>query len=525
MKLSEEKREIFSRFCAAAIVLLVLVFMAYLFPCSLFRTTGMSTGAGKGEVISFEYDNVFLNLITLSVSVGLLYLVCKVGSGISLKKCVLIMSFWVLAVGLFFVASAKLQPSEDSFVVSFFARQAAFGDYSYYHEYFSFFPFQLGFVLYEELFFRLFNTLLPGMPAGFSSLALQGVNVFFVLLAYLSLVGASRVLWDSDTACKLTALLLACCIQPILMSTYMYGNIPALGFGCAALWQFLAYMKESRPVQGLLCLVFISLAVVLKLNSLIFFVALVIIWLISLVRRPRLLSAFLLVLTVMSVLCVKDLPQKYYEERCGVEFGSGVPQLGWLAMGMHEGETCSGWYDSTYTTEAYSAAGMDAAEASRAALEVIGKRLDYFVSEPVEALRFFGRKFLSQWNEPSYQSLWNNQVRSHYSEPGLFYGFLCVRVAKAVQTLMKLYQQLIFFGFTLGLLVMLRHRRLTDSLLPLAVLGGMLYHLLFEAKSQYVLGYFVLMVPVAAYGLRVLFRHIEAIEAHEPARKSKARHS
>ena len=41
------------------------------------------------------------------------------------------------------------------------------------------------------------------------------------------------------------------------------------------------------------------------------------------------------------------------------------------------------------------------------------------------------------------------------------------------------------------------------------MLGGLLYHLLFEAKSQYALPYFVLILPIVAYGLFTLYRKVE----------------
>ena len=50
---------------------------------------------------------------------------------------------------------------------------------------------------------------------------------------------------------------------------------------------------------------------------------------------------------------------------------------------------------------------------------------------------------------------------------------------------------------------------LLRTLLPLILLGGLLYHLLFEAKSQYAMPYFLLMLPLAAYGFFRLFRKIE----------------
>lgn len=520
-RLSCEKREKFIRFCVLMVALFVLLFMSYLFPCSLFRTTGMSTGAGKGEIVSFNYDNFFLNLITLAVSCGLVYLVYKLGSGISLRKCLVILSLWVLGFGLLFVASAKLQPTEDSYIVTFFARQAARGDYSYYHEYFEFFPFQFGYVLYAELFFRLFNILMPGVPSGFASLALQGMNVFFVLLAYISIVQCVGIIFGSETMQKLTAVLLAVCLPPLFMTTFMYGNVPALGFACAASWMFLAFVRDGCPVCGILCAFFLAVSVLLKLNSMIFFVAIVILWLLTLIKKPTLISAVLLILTVICVLTVKAMPQNYYEARCDHDFGSGIPLTGWLAMGLHEGQSCSGWYDTEFTTNAFTHAEKDPKLASRTALEGISSRLEVFVDEPVEALRFFGRKFLSQWNEPTYQSIWNNNVRTHYSEPGLIYRFLCQRAERAVVTAMKLYQQMIFFGFTLGLVGLLFRRDISATLFPLVILGGMLYHLLFEGKSQFVMGYFVLMVPIAAYGYRLVFTRLQLLDEHNKAQNAK----
>ena len=39
---------------------------------------------------------------------------------------------------------------------------------------------------------------------------------------------------------------------------------------------------------------------------------------------------------------------------------------------------------------------------------------------------------------------------------------------------------------------------------PIALLGGVLFHLLFEASSKYVLSYLPLFCPLAAYGILAL---------------------
>ena len=49
-----------------------------------------------------------------------------------------------------------------------------------------------------------------------------------------------------------------------------------------------------------------------------------------------------------------------------------------------------------------------------------------------------------------------------------------------------------------------RKSDITTVLLPLVVLGGFGYHLLFEGKSQYVLTYIPLLIPVASYALSTM---------------------
>ena len=48
-------------------------------------------------------------------------------------------------------------------------------------------------------------------------------------------------------------------------------------------------------------------------------------------------------------------------------------------------------------------------------------------------------------------------------------------------------------------------KEICQCLLPLILLGGVLYHLLCEAKSQYSFSFFLLMIPLAACGLSALF--------------------
>lgn len=494
--------------CVKGVSLLSLLFMCYLLPMSFFRTTDMSTGGGIGEIVRFDYDNFFLNIIALFLCLCLFYLVWRIVSRLELVHILMFLCAWVLLFGFGLVVSAKLQPSEDSYIVTFFARQAARGDLSYYHEYFRFFPYQFGFVLYEEIVLRLCYLVMPRAPEGFSSLILQGLNVVYTAFSYFALVMFTGRAFKSEIVQKLTAALMFFCLPALFFVTFMYGNVPSFACVCGALWAFAAYHDQGRWHQGLLTVLLMALAVMLKLNSLIVVVALLIVWLLKLLKKPDVKSAVLAVLLLVSVLVTADLPQKLYEKRSGEDFGDGIPKISWLAMGLHEGSSCSGWYNPTYTTTAYRLSEYDGEATAQVARDAISQRMKVFGENLIECERFFGRKFLSQWNEPSYQGLWNNQLRDHYSQPGLMYELLCHRMERGVKGFMNIYQQLVFFGFTLGLLRIFRRKDMIYALLPLTVLGGMLYHLLFEAKSQHSQCYFIMMLPVAAYGIARLYELI-----------------
>jgi len=500
------KREKFSRFCAGGVFALTLCFMTVLTVQSLLGTYSVTTGGGEGEVLGYAKDNVLINLLLTAAFLALVYFAEKLLKNVSAKKVTLVLLAWTVIFSSAFVCSAKLQPSQDSYIITFFAQQAAKGDYSYYHEYFSFFPYQFGFALYEELFFRFFDFLMPNAPEGFASLALQILNVMYTAVTFFALVRISAQLFSNERVEKLTAILLFFCLQPMLFTTFMYGNTPALCFGVFAVLMYLMFEQSERTKYALLCVFFICLATLLKLNTLIYVVALGIVWLISVIRKPTLKSTLLLVLMIAAVLILKPLPQKYYEAKMGEKLGDGIPQSGWLAMGLNEGQSGPGWYDPTYTTTNFIASGYDSELSGERAKTAISERLKELSENPGEALSFFEKKLSSQWNEPTYESLWINQVRASYSSSGKLYDFVCKDNDRAFAYIMNIVQQAVFIAFAAGLVLLFRERDMKKTILPLTILGALLYHLMFEAKSQYALGYFLLMVPIAAYGINIAKR-------------------
>ena len=73
------------------------------------------------------------------------------------------------------------------------------------------------------------------------------------------------------------------------------------------------------------------------------------------------------------------------------------------------------------------------------------------------------------------------------------------------------YQSLIFIGVFCWLLFgFWKKKGLEDHALLITIIGGFLFHMLWEAKGRYILPYFVMMLPMAAVGLSEFSARVRA---------------
>ena len=500
-----------SKFGAAVILTLSTLFMLALTFSAYTETADVSMNNEAGELLELYADTIFLNILLLILFMSSLYLLYRHCVNFKLWRTELALMLIVFLLGCAFIVSVKLAAPwySDSYQLLYAAERAASDDFGALDAYFYRFPFQLGYVLYAEAVFRLMGSLLPGMPAGYYRLALQGVNVLWLMLAYHSLIQMNWQLFQNHRIQIFTIILMIFCLPPVLSCTFLYGIMPGLALAAAGLWAFTAFLRSRRFWQGLLCALCLGLAVMIKLNYMIFAVAVWIIWFIDLLKNRGIKSLICLLLAFVSVLALDGAPQNCYEDRSGKDFGQGIPMLAWVAMGMSEGYAGPGWYNEDNTVTTFMENGMSTQATEENAIKVIQDRAAYFSVNPGKAVDFYWEKLRTQWNEPSYESLWINQVQQSYGEKGLLYNWFCEDGQTISIMFMNQYQQLIFLGVLLGCACLFLRRDIVHCLPLLVILGGILYHLLSEAKSQYALPYFVLMVPVAALGFCGMFHCME----------------
>lgn len=492
----------FSAFCAAAALLLLFLILCWLSAVSLTETVDMNLNNFAGERVDTYSDSMPLNLLMLLVFAGGALAWTLLTDRIRTDTVIWLTVLTVTLGSVIFVLSAQAAPSQDCLIVTRAAYHASVGDGSRLAEdYFLRHPYQLGYVLFCEGIIRLF-----GM--GNYTVPMELANAVCLGITYLALLFSVRRLWgDRPTAICCGLMLVS--LQPILFCTFPYGNIPGLMCGALAVWQMLCMFDGRRRwPHALLAALLIGLGTALKKNTLILLAAMLIVLLIRIIRKPSAVCAVCMLLCAASAYAVPAGVQTQYEQRFGISFGKGIPMSSYAAMGLNDAFIAPGWYEASYTVVNFHESGMDPAEANRRSMKVIRDRLEYFREHPDEAADFFSEKLRSEWNETSYQSIWTNQVRGSYGEPGMLAEWVQGAGEHPLKRWMDWVTQLVFVTAALGCLTLLRTRRIEEVILPVCVIGGFLYHTVFEAKSQYILTYFILLLPVAASGLSGLFSRI-----------------
>ncbi|MBQ8927831.1 MAG: hypothetical protein IJ055_06115 [Oscillospiraceae bacterium] len=519
----EVKEPRFEAFARLVISVLMVFVMGLLSVCSLLHTTGMQIVPEGGDVdtsvmrikegletVVYHNDNVLANLFMLCLCGLVCFLVMPYLKKLPLWAELVFLSAWTILLGAVWVNSSMVAPSEDSSMVTGAAMGFAKGDFSALEgRYFRNYSFQLGYVFFTEILIRiagLFGTV--ERP-----LFIETLNAVFLAGTYAGLVLINHTVFKDQRVRHLTVFLLAFGAQPIIFCTFLYGILPGLCFAVWALYLEIVYFKKDKLWCGILSVLCIALAVLIKSNYSITLVAMVCIAFVKLFSRKKQLlrDGILLVAGVLLTVSLSPMVKYMYERRSGMDLEEQVPFISWFAMGLNEPtfpDTGPGWYRASSTVGNFETYGFDPDAAAAASRQNIRDRLAYFRENPQYANDFFARKFVSQWNETTYQSIWNNQVRRQYEDKGPIAAKICGDWQSGTERWMDLYAQLIFAGVFLGVAAALKNRDFLSMSVPLVILGGVMYHMLSEAKSQYAMPYFILMMGFAAYGICIAYDRI-----------------
>lgn len=492
--------------------LLLFFAFGYLAIMSFFNTSVIDPEHYSSEIILYNSDNLVLNIACTAIFALIVFRMRRhydFLSRINLQVMEIVLAAYVAIIGILWISSVTSVPAADSYNIFEAATGAAKGDYHVFrnnsgfynqdfysgYSYFQFYPFQLGFVMICEVIYRIFGTS--------GSMPVQFINVFSVASAYFALARITRLVFKRRSVEFTAILLLAGCLQPVLLCTFVYGNVMGMS---AAIWASLLLIKyfQTEKYYWLIpCGVILVLATLAKYNNMIYLAAFVIMLLIHTVKKKKWQSIAFAVALCIATVGTSNLVILSYEKRANVDLADGVSQVLYMDMGLQDSYMAPGWYTRT-GLETYLNNGLDSKKAESAAWSDIGKRLKEIGKTPETFLDFYSKKITSQWNEPTFESIWVSKVKTHASDLG-FLGKAVYdgSMGQLFELHFNLFIQILYILFPAGMFFLFLRKRadIETMLLPLVVLGGFSYHLLGEGKSQYVGTYIPLMIPVAAFAL------------------------
>lgn len=565
------------------IVMLLTLLLSMLLFAGSFLTTCYADNMETQQVL-LRPDNPLWNLLELAgfglLFCGCLYLYEKIGEKFRRGLLVFTLTF-VFGLGILLILFGRTVPAADALSVYNAAAEWILGNTDIIHptvSYLSYYPQQIGLMAFLELLLRIWNLTGLSVPAWhFIKLVYVCLLCGAVWFQYLSL----QYLWPENYK-KISCcyLVLVCCNLPMIMySSFVYGEIPsfaALSVGCYLLLRLLgsvspggsyrdnvspggsspggsyrnnvsrndapsvtAYDYVPRMLRQILftgfgSILFLTLSVMLRKNSLIPVIAVLLVLLFEALRPGRngkMRLGLLIMAVCLAVTSVGILPlvQKCYEKKAGNTLSSGVTAMSYLAMGMQEASRGCGWYNG-FNIDTYDTAGMDTAIANEISRLAIDERLTYFREHPGYTADFYLHKHLSQWADGTYASR-QATLATYGGRSAFFKEVYEGSLSGGYIEWCNAWQNVLYLGVLVFCIDSLKKRRKSkvvghmadqtagqhgadrlgadrlgaDRLYIyvglIAVLGGFLFHIFWEANSRYIFSYSLLLMPYCGAGV------------------------
>ena len=579
------------------IVMLLTLLLSMLLFAGSFLTTCYADNMETQQVL-LRPDNPLWNLLELA-GFGLLFCGClslyeKIGEKFRRGLLVFTLTF-VFGLGILLILFGRTVPAADALSVYNAAAEWILGNTDIIHptvSYLSYYPQQIGLMAFLELLLRIWNLTGLSVPAWhFIKLVYVCLLCGAIWFQYLSL----QYLWPENYK-KISCcyLVLVCCNLPMIMySSFVYGEIPsfaALSVGCYLLLRLLGGVSPGGSYQdnvspcgsspdssyrnnvspggsyriiftGFGSILFLTLSVMLRKNSLIPVIAVLLVLLFEALRPGRngkMRLGLLIMAVCLAVTSVGILPlvQKCYEKKAGNTLSSGVTAMSYLAMGMQEASRGCGWYNG-FNIDTYDTAGMDTAIANEISRLAIDERLTYFREHPGYTADFYLHKHLSQWADGTYASR-QATLATYGGRSAFFKEVYEGSLSEGYIEWCNAWQNVLYLGVLVFCIGSLKNRRkskvvghmadqtaehtagctadhMADQLDAdqlgadqldadqlgadqhgadwhgadrlyiyvglIAVLGGFLFHTFWEANSRYIFSYSLLLMPYCGAGV------------------------
>lgn len=508
----DKSLSIFKNISKNIIDIIFFIIIAFLTIISIFYTCMISIE--YNEVTYFLKDNPLRNILIIILLIFLLWILNKNKNKFNFierinndkklfNKIKIILLILLFCLSLFWVLNTNFYPAADQKSVQNTAVQILNKNFYEFNDgsYLSIFPHQSGYIIISCLI-----SLLIG-PENY--LGLEIINILMVILIYKALADIGEEFKMSNFSQLL--IILSAFIFPIipLYSYFVYGNIPGLAFILLAIKREIKYFKTFETKDLCLLTIYTILALTIRTNNLIACIAMIIYAILKIIDLKRVKAIIVLLALLIAIPFQSRIPISILENISNKKLDNAIPSIAWVAMSMQESDRAPGWFNG-YTISNADFTNYNVEKQKELAKQTINERLDIFNKDKNYAFEFFTKKVVSTWNNPTFQALWNIFDKP-YSQDNIFKNFLTRQGIDSFSKYLNIIHHLILFG-TLCYLLFNKNKDIDLYLLPLIVIGGFLFHIIWETKSQYAFSYFVLLIPYTIMGYKELIDNINDIK-------------
>lgn len=456
------------------------------------------------EVVLNKKDSVIVNILCLIIAIIIMVGVGKLiekKHHIGIPVLLGVVLLWSVILGCYWVTIANSLPCADQELVLGSAKMMLAGDYSTMLQggYLYLYPHQIGLVAYYEIMMKLFHS-------GNSEI-IQYANVFWNCVTIVAGYHIVKLMFKNNKITIYYLFLMAACLPLFFYTPFVYGEMISLALVFVEIWMMLLYLQTNKYRFAAIGILASCLAMAVRMNSIIVVMACVVMLVFMAMKRRKwkdlVVAVILLVLSLSTISAIQGI----YEKRSGNEFGEGVPKLAHVAMGLQECVCSPGWSNS-FNRITYVDSGYDQEITNQLSRESIEASKEKF-KDLSYATWFFREKFTSQWNEPTYECF---QMNSYHEEElgkaatSLYFG----KWNEFLWSFMNRYQFVIYALLLTFVVAGIRKPdQMSTYVFLIAIMGGFLFHMLWEAKGRYTFPYMVMMVPYAAAGVAFLEQGIK----------------
>ena len=396
--------------------------------------------------------------------------------------------------------------------------------------YFVNYPYQLGGFSFYYLLFQLFHSSAP--------LAFQIINAIANSMTIVMLSFSAGTFLKNNEVKGLNVILLTLFIPNLMYSSFMYCN--QIGFFLASIFIFLQSISLSTKsnkkaiTYAIFSLIPYALMCWVKLTFCIIAIAYIILWIIKLCSKISLKNTFCMILCVFIFFIGNvstTIPNTYMENQMGYFVGKGIPKTAWIAMGLQDTEregtvSFPGWWNG-FTNAIQVETNNDYEEMEKLSSKSLKDSLSYFIQNPGYMLNFFAKKLASEWFTPDFNAHYfaainydkngNNDNIQFTVSSTEFPNVINTEYDRMWHVIYKLdsfmdgYQSFIYIFSLIGIIALFRKRKNLDAkylIFPCIFILGFVLYVIWEAKAQYVMPFFMCLIPVASLGIYELFNQI-----------------